>query len=364
MSIPRGDFLQQLKIVAPALNTRGIIPELQNFYFVEDQVATFSGRFVMRAPSALPLAGGVQGPNLLGMLDKSRARTVEIAEETAQEITLKLGVSRVRFPLAAPYEIPKLALGKKGLECPLTPELIHLLELGLINGSDDPALEDRSGILFRVEKGVMECLSTDNKTLTWAAADCASSMSLKPIAVSSDVVGEIIRLWKAVEAKTATLFLSQQGVAVVLEVPELGGNCSLTASIRPVPASAWTTCTKVLDRCEDNPKVQKVEVPNGLAPALDRALVLNTPNEPIRTIFSIEDSTLVLTTTSKVHGEIVDRVKIGGKGAEFKEVVGAFEPLLLKRSLKYATHIGFSETELSLSSQDFLHLIAVTTGPL
>jgi hypothetical protein len=100
MKIPRLSLLAALKAAEPALaSSNNQLEVLSHFWFHDNVVAAFDGAFGVRVGFEADFTGGVLGSKLIGVLEKSRARNVELKVAKDDNLLLEAGTARVTFAL-------------------------------------------------------------------------------------------------------------------------------------------------------------------------------------------------------------------------------------------------------------------------
>lgn len=90
MQIEREKFLQDLNLLVPGLSSKGNIPQSDKIIFSDGKMFTFNLDIMSMLPTDLEITGAVFANELLGVLGKMKASTLDIEKEDGQ-LLIKAG---------------------------------------------------------------------------------------------------------------------------------------------------------------------------------------------------------------------------------------------------------------------------------
>jgi hypothetical protein len=347
VKIDRTLLLGLLKAVSPALaGSKNQVQELSNVWFSGDSVSAFNDLLGIRISLRTEFSGGIMGSKIIGVLDNSRARQVDITG-TGEEALLKIGAARIKLtrrPIEDWFwepEVPEAQGYRVGREFR---EVISLLLMSV--GSANVVNPEQRGITVIQNGLAADLYSTDAVTMSWVKfateqkiVDTADRIILPTpfceclVALKHDA--ELRFDENAVYCLTKLVIGEEQFDMMIFS--------KLVDDENPVPFE------RVVKDCLGDD--QKFEVPSRLKMCTDRAMVL-LENEPAE--LEIKDGYLLLYAQTP-HGEVDDAIKIGDCG----EVSIKIDVALLRRALEGREQMSVSKHCIVLTGPgDFTHIIA------
>src|SRR5260370_904174 len=111
ITLPRKEFLEVLETTKPALSTKELIEELLHFWSDGKFITAYNDQSLgIQVPFESEFKGGIRGTIILGMLEHSRAKQIEMEIPEEGEATIKCGRARIKLPLLPPeraiFELP------------------------------------------------------------------------------------------------------------------------------------------------------------------------------------------------------------------------------------------------------------------
>jgi len=185
MKLDRKELLAAVDTVKPGLATKSTIDEFAHVWFNGKTALTFNDTDLgMEVPFAAPLKGGLRGALLLGMLNASRAKEVEIDvapdAPLPNEILIKAGGMKLTMPVLGlkktVWKFPDVS-GAKPFT--LTKDMLRAVDMVMVSTSDpEPSVPEKLGVTFEpAEDGKVNIYATD--ALTVSKATCAAPKGYK-----------------------------------------------------------------------------------------------------------------------------------------------------------------------------------------
>lgn len=358
MKIGRDELLLSLELTRPALAVKDIVPELSNFWFDGKTVMTYDDVLAMEAACALPLKGGVKGPQLVGLLTMSRGADVEFdvkKGEEARKLSMKIGRTKASFEI--------MDGDKRLFTVPPTPDKHHaVVDSALCNVfgrllrciGQDPALPEQMGITLipDTDTGTTALYTTDSKSLAFETVKMRWPVRL---IFPASFCTQLIRLAGDDGGK---LYCMAEGV---LFVNEHGDRLYSRFLVSNNPLDFEGVVERNLPMAE---RKQFVKIPEGLAPALDRALSLLQGTNDLAQLdlaFAEKEITAKVTIKGNYAVELHDQID----GVKHKLIERRLNPQLAKRCLDLCDEFTLSANTLAFRSSEtkFCYMVSVGSIP-
>lgn len=327
MKAERTSLIKALDLVKPAIASKALLDELTHVWFGNKELIAYDDVLGIRAPfDADDLAGGVKGALLLGILNASGAKNVEMTiENDGRTAHMKAARAKVKLALLeaerAVWTYPSV---KPGDFFALTPELIAGLDDVLISVGTDVSRPDQLGVTLAIEgSGKNKDLvlyTTDSKTIARYYAEIPKGYDEDHLIIPTPFVEQVLRLCakdgKLAILKDGVLAENKDGVGVFSRV--------IDASAEPMDFSG------ALDKAlPDDYEKLAVPIPPILKQAVERALVIldGKAAEPIE--IAIEDKHLFISVESPL-GRLDDTIPLDG---DHEHVEIKVDPVLIKRAI-------------------------------
>lgn len=346
------ELRETLSIVAPSLSTKDFIPAFRDLFFDGKHISGFNGKFGISMGCETGCQGSVRGEVLKNFMEHSRARQTEL---TVKDLVLTVlsGGSTLELPFSAEVTPPIQALllnTEAQSAIVLDDQVVEGVDKCLRGTVDDPTLGPRMGILFEVSRKGVDLYSTDSKTIShFSIAQPTSLKQTLRFSVACDFVAQLLRLAGKFTAGASTMSVDAQSVSVTF-----GPSCVLVGSVRGVEADIIESFSKTIAHHCQSSDSPPMLIPQAMIPALDRALSVAEPQNPLFTRCQVDHDHVYLFTKTR-YGEVNDRVKFtaGLPAIEF-----SVEVSLLRRMLENETTIEFTNSFcIVLRQGNFLHLI-------
>lgn len=354
MKYPRAELLQALNMVRPALAAKDLIEELSHVWFDGATITAYNDADLgIQVPFKTDFKGGVRGALLLGLLNASKAKEVEL--ETTDDNHLKLVASRTRGKLAvldserSVWQFPEFD-PKDGVK--INEDFLRVLQAVLVSVGNDTSTPEKLGVTLVAEKTAVRMYSTDSKSVACVVAEAPKGKWFKPglrVILPTAFCEQLLRLCSGGGsmhiAQDSVVAANPQGVMLYARLVDVQ---------RPLDFVA------TFNQHADLKDGVAFDVPPKLALALERAMVIleGVVGE------SVEISTAAGKLRLEAHVEGRANVKDYITLPEgVPEVLLRVDPSLVKRALPYATQIAITEgAVVLLGEDDFIYLASASGG--
>jgi DNA polymerase III sliding clamp (beta) subunit (PCNA family) len=351
MKLPRIAFLKALNIAKPALASKELILEMTHYWFTGDSIIAYDDKIGIEVPFKTDFSGGLQGRLLLGILEKSAAKEVELIEgERNSEMVLRCGNARANLALLDPkriiWQFPKyderdaFAVDK---------DFVSILSDMLICVGQNVSVPDTLGVTFEPsyrDEEWLDLYSTDNSTIAWARLDLPQHYNAKRCCIPEEFCRQLIAICKS---KGSMLVEDDCVMALLDEGVKLYG--------RLVDVPRPEDFAEKIDEVVPNPD-RLVEIPNRFKMAIERVSVVieHIPGEPCEV--SIDDENVLRLYAKAVdYGEIRDAIRLKG---DHEEVSSWFDPALIKRGVDNRTEMFISQDALVMRGPENYYMLIQT----
>ncbi len=348
--LKRIDFIKLLKQAQPALSTKDFVPILTHFCLDGKTIVASNDIIAIEVPWKSSVVGAVRGPDILGLLENSLAKNLDISFSNGV-MKIKAGNSLFKLPLLPEedfiFEFPKGF--KKWEKIETDDDFVLGLELCLIAASVDTSRPSHMGVTVVTGKETY-LYSTDGHTISrylledsWTAVD----VILLPVEFCSN----LIKLTKDFQGEEIILYVTEDNI-----VATIGEHYKLFSRLIVVdePLDYASVIAHNVSEMED---YGTFNVPGGLLTALKRALIVVEQDATAGTAVVIEKERLKLNTASD-RGDVSDNLKF--EGGDVKSVTCKANPKHLIRAVDVGDEMGISESCLCFQiGSKFLHLISV-----
>ena len=343
MKIEREAFIGPLRLLRPALADKSPVEGLNQIWLSGDTATAFNDIIAIEVVVPASVEGGVHGMTLLGMLEASTAKEIDIdkGNKDGDSLALKSAGMKAELPLIpsdrAVFAFPETLPEGIVVDDVLSAALKHV-SLALSSGGDN------MGVTFVAEGAQLAVYATDGMTVAWSRLKKPKGYPGKRVVLSPAFCDQLAVL------NTAGMSLALTDDAAVAfddvhrlfgRLVEVAKELDFAGTIKgnvPTPASA-------------------VPLPEKLANALDRAEVLvnGVARKPLR--ITIKQNVLRLYLTTDM-GELSEALKIDGKHPDAE---GLFNGAFIRRALgRCDRFVLSSECFAMLGEGDSGFLVAAT----
>lgn len=336
MKIPRIAFLKALNTAKPALAGKELLLETVHFWFTGDSIIAYDDRIGIEVPFKTDFKGGLYGKLLLGILEKSAAKEVELNEGDRQsEMVLRCGNARANLALLDPKraiwhfpdydERDAFAVDK---------EFVSILGDMLISVGANVSTPDTLGVTFAPsarDEDWLDLYATDSNTIAWARLELPKHYGAKRCCIPEEFCRQLIAI-----CKTKGTMIVEDDCAMA----ELEDGVKLYGRLVDVPRPL--DFFEQIDDTVPNPD-RLVEIPNRFKMAVERVSVVieHIPGEPCE--LAIDDEGVLRLYAKADRGEIRDAIRLKG---EHEEATAWFDPALIKRGVDKRTEMFISRDAL------------------
>lgn len=355
MKLERSALLSALEIAAPALATKEVIEQLCCFWFDGEQVIAYNEGLAIVAPFKSQLLGGIKGALMLGVLQNSRAKEVEIiaTENVGGGVTAELKAGRARLKLALldtegqPFHFPEL---RKSKPSSLSASVLEALKAVKEYVGKGTAIPEQLGVTISRDSTQVHLYTFDDVTISWKSAAAPRDWFDETVIIPTFFVEQLVRLaddkTQLYLTKDAAIAITGKGVKIYAPIVE--------------PAKKPYEFQKVAK--EHLKQSDLVEIPNLLRLALERASVVldgQKDNEMEMYVEKDRKGNCIL----RLHaitpaGELNDRMTLE---KQIPETSCKVNPTLLKRALEQCDRIGFSDRAVIMQGERLMYLTSTTS---
>src|SRR5215510_9561239 len=144
MKIGRLELLSALEVLEPALAQKPIIEELTFIWFTGTSVYAYNDVIGIVSPLETEFQGGMKGSLILGLLNKSRAKEVEIQNSNTDDLMIKAANARLNLAYyeldRSIWEIPDF---ERSISFEVTQELVKAIHDVMISIGQDTSIPDQ-----------------------------------------------------------------------------------------------------------------------------------------------------------------------------------------------------------------------------
>lgn len=350
MKIPRLVLLKTLNTLKPALATKELVFELTHYFFTGKNILAYNDVIGMEIPFQTDFAGGLPGKLLLGVLEKSLAKEVELIEgDKDSEMLLKAGNARVNLSLLpierVVWQFPEFD-EKNSFK--VDKDLAVIIGEMLISIGQNTSMPDQLGITFNpweFDEKWLDLYSTDGNSLSWARIDLPENYHAKRCTVSE----EFCKQFKALCDGSAQLIIEDDCALAQFE-----NGIKLYGRLVDVPSPR--NFEDKIDGLIPEPD-KLISIPARLKLAIDRATVVLDNLPGATTELSIDrDKVLRLYAKPNSHTELRDAIRLN---EDHEEITSYFDPALIKRALDKRSQMCVTKDALILRGPDnYYHLVS------
>lgn len=360
MKIGRTELLGLVKALSPAVaSSRNQLPELAHIWFDGQFASAYDDLLGIKIKFKTEFTGGVLGEKLLGILERSRARDVDI-ELDGDDLLMKIGAARIKLtrrPISDWFWKPEVP-EQDGYG--VTKDFQRAIDTVLLSvGASNVLNPEQRGITVIQNGKTADLYSTDAVSLSWAKVDTTNQ---KVFSHSNRLIlpTQFCQQLKGLKSK-AELRFDENAVYCLTSAVLVEGKKEKDEE-RPATTAEALIFSKLVEdedpvSFEDVVKQniadanERVETPAQLKLRAERALVL-LGSEPAE--LSVDDNHLYLYAQTP-YGEVDDVLKIDGH----PNVETMIDVSLLVRALDRCDRMAVTKQSLVLSGpNDFLHIIA------
>lgn len=325
MKIDRADFLGKLRLLKPALADKSPVEGLNNIWFDGVTATAFNDIVGIEVPCDAPIAGGLMGGTLLGLLENSAAKEVTLTPDPGEgtNMVLTSAGSKARIPMKPPdqavFEMPSSDVENSDFQAVrLSQAFLDALKhvMASISGAGD-----NMGVTLIHEPISVVLYATDAMTIAWArlSVDVQAWETAQRVVISPLFCAQFLVLCKEGDSLIVTddfaMAVTSEGVRLFGRLVDVQKEHDFAGAI-----------------AENVPKNAKgVALPQRLGPMLDRAEVLVAGVARVPVKMSVDADVLRLSLNGDL-GDLNEAVKLEKPFP--KPQAGMFNSALIRRVLE------------------------------
>lgn len=346
MKIDRKELVSTLSNLKPAIGVGGVVVELSHLWFDGSFVYACNGSFGIRKPFKADFTGGVPGVPLLGLLNSSAVKEVVIEPSGQAALAVKLGKSSSKLA-ALPVErkiwaYPSKIPTKNAAVLPAT-FLEGLSKVLPVKASPATRVEHH-GVTVVVKSGdVLELYCTDSSSMARVVVEgvsnnqAAGSVFMLPRDFAEQVVAQT----------TDKVPLNVTADCIIAHLDDV----TLYANI--IDISGADDMAAIVSR-EEKKHPEALVIPEGLAEALKRAIILAGPEDAVVDL-SLEKGGLKVVGSYKL-GTLQETLVLDGTHPTAGIRVRA---RVVQRALEHAQAFSISKSSLLFRGEgNFSYVVA------
>lgn len=351
MKINRQELVGLLKTLTPAVgDAKNAVQELSHVWFDGKYVSAFNDVLGIRIEFPTDFTGGMIGDKLIGVLDRSQAKDVDVGID-GDDVLLQIGRARIKLtrrPIEDWFWTPEIP-ETDGYA--VTSEFREAIDLALMSvGAAKVLNPEQRGITIVQNGEAADLYSTDAVSLSWVKVKTGN----KPITTSGDRLILPTLFCEQVSAAKGRSELRFDDNAVYCltrlgESKESDKHREMVVFSRLVEEDEPVSFEGVVSQhVTEN---AGVEVPPQLKMRAERAMVL-LDEQPLE--IEVDDGNLYLYAQTP-YGEIDDMLKLPGHA----NVKAKLDVSLLHRALDGRERLSISRSAVVVTGpSNFVHIIA------
>lgn len=324
----RDELLKSLEIVGYALATDNLVPMWQNYMFQNNTVLAYNNSIGIVGYAKIDDEFACHGDTLVGLVRASTGETIDL-KIIDNDLTIKSGRSTFKLPWMKKadflFEEPK---GEWAIKLPINDALLIAVDACLRTASKDLTQRALATICLTRTAGKLMLYSCNGDAVTACPlGDIKNNTSsyLMPTALCK----AIIRAAKETETTSGELLLNDEWACA-----ELAGFTLYGQLIQK--SDSLDHAKLIKDTVRGEPTF--VPIPEGLRPALQRAMVV-TERETAPTVLTVEAGRLKLLSQTKL-GTVRDSIAVP---SPLPPVTASVSASMLNDALELCTEIAILE---------------------
>ena len=348
MKMNRLELLGLLKILSPATaSSKNQLPELACIWFDGSHASAFNDVLGIRIAFATEFSGGILGDKLLGVLERSRAKDVDLTVDK-EDATLKIGNARIKLtrrPIEDWFWTPEVP-DTAGLAAskPLRDAIGALL---LSVGAAAVQNPEQRGITVVANGKAIDLYSTDAVSMSWVCLETGPQQALSSgsrVILPTPFCEQLRSLKPDAELK-----FDDSAVYCLAKIELDSKPRDVLIFSKLVGDDDPVSFEDVLK--EHTSEIEGVDIPQQLKLRAERAMVL-LDNRPLEV--EVEDGQLYLYAQTP-YGEIDDVIKLAGH----PNVKVKLDAALLHRALDSCSKFSIAANGVVMTGDNgFVHVMS------
>jgi len=345
MELERDSLIAALNVIKPAISQKELIAAFSHVWLDGKTIAASNDVGLgIETPFVSELRGGLKGSVLLGVLENSQVKKIDVESNDDGSALFLLGKTKLNLKVLpednSVYSAPSVK-GTKAID--VTDEFIDALKFvdtSIKTSSINPDLTCAAFML----QGALQIYGTDSKTLSWATVSSMTKWAYKPGEVRcmpAHFVKEIIRCG----GEGSKLYLSDEGMALVTKN-------SVKVSAQWMQVDEPPNYKAIIENATKD--VETFPIPDRLQSALERAIIMMNKQSDEAVSVAIKDGMMRITAET-VHGDLKEAIKLDSKVSDVQIRVA---PDLVKQGLGDCEEMGFSDSVCIMKNKNCLYIVA------
>jgi hypothetical protein len=345
--LEKKELVSHLEMLEPALAQKAIIEAMVCVWFDGSYMFGFNDSLGVAIPFKTDFKGGVRCEQLLGFLDKSRARYVNVELLNDKELHLSIGKGfQSNLMLLemeyAPWAVPEFNVQDSFI---ITQDFLRGLENVLVSVGNDTSLPDTLGVTLHVVEDTVNFYSTTaGKNMSWCHIPKPDGICIEYAIFSKPFISRMINVCGP---GSQLGILTENEVLVKTE----NGRFVFSRLIESQRPFAFQDVVKKYTV----PYSEMVPIPKDLRFSLERMMVLfaNNPGEPAEV--QVIQNWLKLHAQSPL-GEVKDAMKLE---EPHEDVIAYHDPELIKRIIPRQEKIRITADALLMTNaENTMHFVS------
>lgn len=346
-------FKKLVSMAEPFLMQSDFIPILQHIWIHPHYIIAFNDIQAIQLEYKSTLHCAVPGKILVKLLGTINQEDINI-EQVQDKLLIGSGKNQTKLPILPPEEFVFAFPDPVGIEVTLEPTTTEGMEKCLLTVSHDPTRPERNGITFKVTNDSLTMFVTDGKTISRFVTEGKFRVAATEemwVILPTFFCDQLCKMIKE-QKIAATLYFTEGSV-----IATIGNNKMFSRLINAKPPQYENA---IAQSVPDLDKIQLVDTPDSLIPALERAMLMIYPEKGINsTSITLEQSGQLTLHTESDRGRAHDSIDTDIKGNSDIEMV--VEPSLLQRAVNSCSQVTIRKNAWVFTTKDrsFAHLISI-----
>lgn len=357
----RKELVEKLKLVAPALSDKELIPVLTHFWFSGDTVMAFNDQIAIEVPCPTDFEGAVPGNVLLDMLNSSQSTEAKFTL-TEDTLLVELGKanSKGKFATRTKLELKVLpvedfihTMPKVGKEDGIEGSDLFspAIDSCMQSISNDTSIPDQLGLTIIPNGKELHLYATNNQTLSHARVKTDAKLAGRVI-LSKPFCEQLITLTDGVDFRL--IIEDDHAMVITSDKVKLFGR--LVNSEHPLDFSDLLSTHLSTEK-----KKQLIAMPKSLRNVLQRALIItDTKMEETKSLITVQDGKMTVVSKS-ARGELRDTVlDKAGDIQDHPDISVKLNPKLLKAGCDRYSNLLVTKTCAIMTKDDMVYLVSAS----
>jgi hypothetical protein len=326
MKVDRESFLASVRILRPATADKSPIEGLTHVWFLGEVAFAYNDVIGIETPCAVQIDGGLLGSTLLGFLEKSTAKEVDI-EATDKEAVIKQSGARVKLPvLALDRAVTPFPAELGDPSCIIDAAFRNALAHVMVSCSP-------SGVVLVPEEQELAFYTTDGLSLSWARIPLPDGYVAERLSLSSTFCDQLLKICE----EDAVLYLTvDSAIAVTADGTRLFG--------RLLEQQRERDFAGTINANLEGP--QPTPIPPSLGLVLERTQVLVISGQVAKVLATIEAGVMRLNLRTD-RGDLAESLSLA-KPHPAGKIEGVFDSAIVLRGLGGAERFLLNDRAFTL----------------